>query len=226
MMLKEQTRMTQLSQKYNEFSKKAGLPTKVERLSSGISSKSLTKRGNSGIIKIGGSGIDMYIDKFTPCLEDAKTGEILSTSYALVSKHELRQLKGWKFNWMDSDLDSSEIYKLTLKGDSEIQGLISITNFERDRAVYVKLVESAPHNLGKNKQYNGVGGHLYAIAAQKSVDKRYGGFLFMDAKNAELVEHYHKTLGAVLIGRPHPYRMIVDEDAAKKLLKIYTLEGE
>lgn len=52
MMLKEQTRMTQLSQKYNEFSKVAGLPTKVERLSSGISSKSLTKRTDGGIIKI------------------------------------------------------------------------------------------------------------------------------------------------------------------------------
>lgn len=36
MMLKEQTRMTQFSQKYNEFSKVAGLPTKVERLSSGV----------------------------------------------------------------------------------------------------------------------------------------------------------------------------------------------
>ena len=52
MMLKEQTRMTQISQKYNDFSKSAGLPTKVERLNSGISSKSLTNRTDGGIINM------------------------------------------------------------------------------------------------------------------------------------------------------------------------------
>ena len=121
---------------------------------------------------------------------------------------------------------NSDIYKLTLKGDNEIQGLISLFKLERDKAVYINIVESAPHNLGINKKYNGVGGHLYAVAAQKSLENGYGGFLFMDAKNMELMEHYKKTLGAILIGRPHPYRMIVDEEAASRLLKIYALEGE
>ena len=88
----------------------------------------------------------------------------------------------------------------------------------------MSVVEAAPHNLGTDKQYNGVGGHLYAIAAKKSIEYGYGGFLFMDAKSLELVEHYQKTLGAILLGRPHPYRMIIDEEAANSLLKIYTLE--
>ena len=48
----------------------------------------------------------------------------------------------------------------------------------------------------------------------------------MDAKNMELVAHYQDTLGAVLLGRPHPYRMFVDEENAKKLIKIYTLKEE
>lgn len=48
----------------------------------------------------------------------------------------------------------------------------------------------------------------------------------MDAKNAELVDHYKKTLGALFLGRPHPYRMIIDEENAIKLLSIYTLKGE
>lgn len=168
----------------------------------------------------------MRIDKFTPCLENTKTGKIEKTMYKLAKKEELKKLQGWNFDWTDSSLDNSEIYKLTLKNDDVIQGLVAFSNFKRDRAIYIDIVESAPHNMGSNKKYNGVGGHLYAIAAQKSVEKGYGGFLFMDAKNAELVKHYSDTLGAVLIGRPHPYRMIIDEEAASKLLEIYTLEGE
>ena len=80
--------------------------------------------------------------------------------------------------------------------------------------------------LKETVRYNGVGGHLFAIAVQKSVDCGYGGYVFMDAKNAELVDHYKKTLGALFLGRPHPYRMIIDEENAMKLLSIYTLKGE
>ena len=50
------------------------------------------------------------------------------------------------------------------------------------------------------------------------------GFVFMDAKNRELVEHYKETLGETLLGHPHEYSMFIDEENAQKLLKIYTLE--
>lgn len=113
-----------------------------------------------------------------------------------------------------------------IKGSNEIQGLVAVTRFDRDRALYVNLAESAPHNIGENKKYNGVGGHLFAIAVQKSIDYGYDGFIFMDAKNQELVEHYKNTLGATLLGIPHPYRMVIDEDAATKLLDIYNFERE
>lgn len=123
-------------------------------------------------------------------------------------------------------MKESEIYKLQIKHDTVIQGLIALTKFEKDQAVYVNIAESAPHNLGKNKKYNGVGGHLFAIAVYRSIELGYGGFVFMDAKNTELVEHYQKTLGATFLGIPHPYRMFIDEDAAKRLLNVYTLETE
>ena len=48
----------------------------------------------------------------------------------------------------------------------------------------------------------------------------------MDAKNMELVEHYRKTLGALWIGMPHPYRMLVDEESAQKLLEIYNFKED
>lgn len=168
--------------------------------------------------------LEIAIDKFTPCLEDAQTGEIIETTYSLVTESELKQLTGWNFNWLSEDLNEAEIFKLQRKDNADIQGLIALTKFERDKAIYVNLAESAPHNLGKDKKYNGVGGHLFAIAAQRSKQLGYGGFVFMDAKNTELVKHYRDSLGAILLGMPHPYRMFIDEDAAERLLKIYTLE--
>lgn len=190
--------------------------------------KPVANSEKSGIINNTRSreNVNVKIDKFTPCLEDTKTGEIVKTNFSVVPKEELETLKGWKFDWLSNDLKSAEIFKLQVENDNNIQGLVALTKFERDKAVYVNIAESAPHNLGKNKLFNGVGGHLFAIATQRSKELGYGGFVFMDAKNAELVKHYHDTLGATLLGIPHPYRMFIDEEAADRLLKIYNFSEE
>lgn len=172
----------------------------------------------------GGVAVELRIDRFTQCLVDAKTGALLDTVYSKVALEELQTLKGWAFDWNDPALEQDEIYKLTVEGKNSIEGLIAIQYLHRDRAVYVHIAESAPHNKGKGKQYIGVGGHLFAIAAQKSLEAGFGGFFFMDAKNLELVHHYQKALGAVWLGIPHEYRMLVEEDAAAKLLSVYTLK--
>lgn len=193
-----------------------------ENIYSGVS---VDFSGESSIIDIGAKqDMNLIIDKFTPCLEDTETGKLVKTIYEKTGKKDLLRLKGWKFNWLDDNLKDAEIYKLCTEESREIQGLVAITDFQKDMAVYVDIAESAQHNLGENKKFNGVGGHLFAIAAQISVEKGYGGFVFMDAKNRELVNHYHKTLGAVLLGRPHPYRMFIDEENAARLLETYTFK--
>lgn len=172
--------------------------------------------------------ISIEIDKFTPCLIEKETGKIVETKYEIVTPIELTSLNklGWKFDWQAENLDKAIIYKLTLADNNEIQGLVALTDFSRDRAVYINIAESAPQNIGKNKRYEGVGGHLFAIAANESLKRGYGGFLFLDAKNIELVEYYKEKFGATLLGMPHPYRMFIDEENSCKLLKIYVLKGE
>ncbi len=221
-----------LNQKYKEIDEWCSVHNlrrdySRELVSEQLKEKSIANSAENGIMNIGSeNNLDITIDKFTPCLENAKTGEILETTYSLANDSELRQLKGWNFSWVSKDLKDAEIYKLQIKGDFDIQGLVALTKFERDKAIYVNIAESAPHNLGNNKLYNGVGGHLFAIAAQYSKELGYGGFVFMDAKNVGLVKHYRNTLGAQLLGIPHQYRMFIDEDAAEDLLKIYTLNKE
>ena len=56
------------------------------------------------------------------------------------------------------------------------------------------------------------------ITAQKSVEKGYGGFIYFEAKNNDLIHHYHDAFGAKIIGGVHQYRMVIDEECAQELL--------
>ena len=171
--------------------------------------------------------IDVIIDKLTPCLIEVSTGKEVQTVFSLVTEKEITGLnkKGWFFNWTDNELKKTNIYKLMIKDDETIQGLVSAEVVRG--AVHVHLVESAPHNRGKNKKYEGVGGHLFAIAIKLSNVNGFGGYIFFDAKNQELVDHYTAMLGASRVpARIHPHRMEVLEDVAQRVIEKYTLVGD
>ena len=171
--------------------------------------------------------IDVLIDKFTPCLTEMTTGKIFQTTFSLATSDELKDLqeKGWLFDWADDEMRLSNIYKLLVKGDDTIQGLISAEVVRG--AVYIRLAESAPNNLGKSKKYEGVGGHLFAIAIKLSQANGFGGYVFFEAKNMDLVNHYAASFGAQLLPtRFHEYRMEIEENKAMEVLNQYTLEGD
>jgi hypothetical protein len=63
--------------------------------------------------------------------------------------------------------------------------------------IYLNLIETARHNFGKNKIYEGVAGNLVAFACQKSLEKGYEGFVSFEAKT-RLIEHYKRTLKAII----------------------------
>jgi len=171
--------------------------------------------------------IDVLIDKLTPCLTEVATGKILQTTFSIAATGELEGLqeKGWNFDWAHDELRLTNIYKLLVEGGDTIQGLVSAEVVRG--AVYVHLIESAPHNLGENKKFEGVGGHLFAIAMKLSYANGFGGYIFMDAKNMELVKHYQDMLGAELLPtRYHDFRLEVSEENARKIIDKYTLEGD
>ena len=186
----------------------------------------LQSTSERGIINKGDApvGVDIEIDELTPCLVESESGQVVPTTYRRYERADLRQLHaaGWLFDW--EDIGDAEVYGITAAGDGTLQGLIAVEDYARDRALYIKLVESAPQNKGMSKRYRGVGGHLFAVAALESKKRGYGGFLFLDAKNRDLVQYYHETLGAQWIGGVHGYRMVLDEDAAQALLDKYTFE--
>jgi hypothetical protein len=79
----------------------------------------------------------------------------------------------------------------------------------------------------RNKKYDGVGGHLFAITIKLSLSLGFGGFIYFEAKNQELVDHYTKVFGARHLRiRYHEYRIEIDGKETQDLIDKYTLEGD
>ena len=174
--------------------------------------------------------INIWIDEIVPCLKDTVTGEMKETVvFKIESRSYLKQYteqNGWQINWIELPADV-EVYELALKDTKEIQGLVAAKNDVNSRAAFLHWACTAPqnnkHDFGKQK-YSGVGGHLFAIAADKSVQWGYEGAMHGFALNKELLEHYIETFNAEFLGMLHDYQFFINEINAKKLLEVYNYE--
>ena len=90
-------------------------------------------------------------------------------------------------------LAENEVYALVLKGTVDIQGLVAVADNDDVDALYMSWACTSPENnklIVREPRYKGVGGHLFAIAAQISINHGYDGYLCGFAANAKLLEHY------------------------------------
>lgn len=179
---------------------------------------------------ISGEGVDMInviIDEFTPCLKDGKTGELIQTEVIRVKRKSFlkkyNKKNGWYVNWA-SLAEENEIYALVVEGSVDIQGLVAIAPDQDMKAVYIAWMCTSPDNnklLTDDVRYLGVGGHLFAIAAQKSVEYGYEGYMYGFAANQDLLKHYVDTFDGEVIGILHPYQFAIDEINAQKIMEVY-----
>lgn len=161
----------------------------------------------------------VIIDKLTNSIEDAASGKSFDTEIVPLVKVDLKtELKKyrWRFNWKaEMKYTDRQLYKLVIKGESIIQGLISLQVM--DNFVEMHLIESAPHNFGHGKRYVGVAGNLVAYVCKLSFDLGFHGFIAFTSKT-DLIQHYRETLGAELI---FGNRMAITTIPAKKLVNSY-----
>lgn len=170
------------------------------------------------------------IDELTPCLRDYKTGDIIVTEVVRISRKsflkKFNEKNGWYVNWASLQ-EEHEIYALVTEGSVDIQGLIALKPVEEYKAVFIEWVVSAPQNnkrLVDEPKYLGVGGHLFAIAVNKSFDYGYNGVVTGNAANEQLVKHYVEKFGAEFVGMLHPLQIVIDEDNARRLKEVYDYE--
>lgn len=105
--------------------------------------------------------------------------------------------------------------------------MLAVHNDKNSKTAFMDWAVASPENnkyLFEEKKYYGVGGHLFAIAAEKSIEYGYGGAISGFAANSDLVNYYHKAFGAELIGLLHPYQIFISEPNAQAIREVYTYE--
>ena len=172
--------------------------------------------------------INVWIDELTPCLRDAETNELVDTEVLRIKRKSFLQKyskkNGWYVNWADL-LESYEVYALVLEGTIDIQGLVAVKRDVERGATYIAWMCASPENnkqIRENVRFNGVGGHLFAIAIQKSVDYGQQGAVYGFAANEELLEHYMDKFHANYVGILHKYHFAIDDVYADKIMEEYT----
>lgn len=159
------------------------------------------------------------IDKLTHSIEEATTGKSFDTEVFEVKKADLATItpaNRWHFNWhKELNTLGRAVYKLVVKGDEQIQCLISME--DKSTFLYLPLIETAPHNLGKHKQYIGAPGNLTAFACKRSFEHGYDGVVAFDAKT-KLMPHYQTSLGATHLGGS---KMAIYTREAQNLVSLY-----
>lgn len=175
--------------------------------------------------------ITFKIDEFTPCLKEVATGEIYDTEVVRIKRKsflsKFNKKTGWYVNWGKFSKDT-EIYALVLKGTMDIQGMVAIQYDKEVQAVYVVWGCTSPDNnvwrYGK-KKFAGVGGHLFAIAADLSFKAGFDGYLVAEAMDQELLDYYMAEFGAAPLPPLHnPYRFMLSPKMSLRLKEVYTYE--
>lgn len=175
--------------------------------------------------------VNIIIDDIVPCLKNSETGELVQTEVIKILKRtDLKKFNirsGWNINWSQLPKEV-EVYGIQVKGDTAVQGLIGIKNDQDADAVYIHWASAAPNNnKEKNngkKNYIGVGGHLFAIASEKSVEYGHEGYIYGCASSKEILRHYVETFGAMHMPIQWEYQFIIDEKESKKIREVYDYE--
>lgn len=169
----------------------------------------------------------VWIDELTPCLKSTKTGELVKTEVVRIKRKSFlkkyNKKTGWAINW-EKQLNSNEVYALVLEGTVDIQGLISLSVDKDSKAVYIDWMCTNPLNnklLTETPAYYGIGGHLFAIASQRSMEEGFDGVMTGYAANQELLEHYCSVFHAEFLGILHPYQFIIDDVESAKIREVY-----
>lgn len=164
--------------------------------------------------------ISIEIDGFAPCLIEYKTGRVVNTTVKEMKRSELKgynNTSGWYINWSKVPHDQT-IKAIFAEGNEEIQGLIAYKPVHENLTIKIHWIVANPKSNGhltKDKEYKGIGAHLFAIAAKASFDEGYDGYVESKAANSKLLNYYISKIGAKYVGG---YDFYLDTAAAKELL--------
>jgi len=162
-------------------------------------------------------------------IKDTVTGEALEAVVEPMTNKDFKAIKKGKdrFNKFDwNEYQGEEVYKLGLKNDDLILGLMCLIDHEDEatNAIEIELLEVSEENIGPGKKLDNIGGCLIAFACRESFKRGHDGIVFLTPKT-QLLKHYSLKYGfhhmsLKTVRRPEGLMILYEEDS-RKLIKKY-----
>ena len=165
---------------------------------------------------------------------DAISNERIPADVEMATEQDFAATQNWQTRW-NSTYAQTLPNKVALhrKDNNELLGLMSYELDDRGLAVEILYMESARHsnaNLvhaeGGHKKYLGIAKAMFAYAVQISLDAGFDGVLVFKAKTSDLLDYYMKEYGARQVGSYDPFRLVIWEDAAERLIAEFRKESD
>jgi ribosomal protein S6E (S10) len=121
---------------------------------------------------------------------DISTGEKHSVEILPVEIYEFKTLRKdrYFFDWKIEK--NQEVYKLQIKGSSDILGLVSIERISQEWRIHIRLLTVSKENKGKEKKYDKIAGNLIAYVAKIAI-REYGELACVSLRpKSQIAQHY------------------------------------
>ncbi len=105
-----------------------------------------------------------------------------------ISDYKLLSKTRYFFDWTKEA--DQEIYKLVIKGQNDIQGLVSLERIPSEWRIHIRLITVSEENKGKNKYFDRITGNLLTHVAKIAVAE-YGVLACVSLRpKSSIAQHY------------------------------------
>tara|TARA_R110002126_G_scaffold121447_5_gene263043 strand:+ start:4158 stop:4625 length:468 start_codon:yes stop_codon:yes gene_type:complete len=131
---------------------------------------------------------------------DASTGEKHLVDILPVEIDDFKTLKKdrYFFDWKIEK--NQEVYKLQIKGSSDILGLVSIERIPQEWRIHIRLLTVSKENKKNEKKYDKIAGNLIAFVAKIAI-REFGELACVSLRpKSQIAQHYIDTYNMNMTG--------------------------
>ncbi len=129
------------------------------------------------------------------------TGESHQVEIVPVEYEDYQNLSNRRyfFDWIEEK--DQEVYKLKIKGASDILGLVSFEQIPEEWRIHIRLLSVSKENKGHDKKYENIAGNLITFVSKIAV-REYAELACVSLKPKEAIaQHYTDKFGMRITGR-------------------------
>jgi hypothetical protein len=118
------------------------------------------------------------------------TGKIYAIEVLPVESADYKLLPKARYSFDWKEEKTQEVYKLVIKGQNEILGLVSIERIPSEWRIHIRLLTVSLENKGEEKVFEKIAGNLIAFVAKIAVTD-YGELACVSLRpKSSIAQHY------------------------------------